>query len=575
MHRLTAVVATAVALLLALPVLAVAAAWLDVASSLATLSHQLTTVLPVYAGTSLLLAVGVGIGVACLGAATAVAVTLFEFRAGAWLDLGFAVAAWPCRPTWRLTPTPTASAVQRRAANHACATPSACKGACGARCAACRGRWCCSRGHALPLCLPARPHRLGRARGALYMEAARLLGASLWRRSAARGFAPGTPGAGSRCALALMETLADYGVGSYFGLSTLTTGVYKAWLVNGDRQAAAQLASLLLVVVLVCMALERKAQARMRFASTRASAAKESLRVPLRGGLGRAGAVLVPAAHRVGLCAAAAVVGLAGAARMAVRRAAPGAPRLGVDLEQLQAGHLGGAAHGGAGGGFGRGAAPDPLARPALGGPRGGPLAGPGLCGAGRRHRRGLAVALGVAANRVAGCHAPVFTGTVLGLILAYCVRFGGVALQSVEAGYARIPASLDDSARLLGAGPQRLLARVHLPLLSRAALAAALLVFVDVMKELPATLLLRPFNNDTLAVMAYQLARDERLGEAALPAVAIALGGFGPGGLAVAGHAPALSPFIRSQATTSVALWQLQWVQAMAKRWVLTLQIL
>jgi iron(III) transport system permease protein len=121
------------------------------------------------------------------------------------------------------------------------------------------------------------------------------------------------------------------------------------------------------------------------------------------------------------------------------------------------------------------------------------------------------------------------FTGTVLGLLVAYTVRFGGVALQSMEAGYARIPVTLDDSARLLGASRSRLLARLHLPLLRRAGLAAALLVFVDVMKELPATLLLRPFNHDTLAVMAYQLARDERLGEAALPAVAIAVVGLVP----------------------------------------------
>jgi iron(III) transport system permease protein len=98
-----------------------------------------------------------------------------------------------------------------------------------------------------------------------------------------------------------------------------------------------------------------------------------------------------------------------------------------------------------------------------------------------------------------------------------------------VQAGYARVSPSLDDSARSLGAGPLRLLARVHLPLLRRASAAAALLVFVDVMKELPATLVLRPFGSDTLAVVTYQLARDERLGEAALPALALVLVGLLP----------------------------------------------
>jgi iron(III) transport system permease protein len=120
-------------------------------------------------------------------------------------------------------------------------------------------------------------------------------------------------------------------------------------------------------------------------------------------------------------------------------------------------------------------------------------------------------------------------TTTVLGIVWAYLVRFTAVALQSMESGYARIPSSLDDSARMLGANGWALLGRVHAPLLSRSAAAALLLVFVDVMKELPATLVLRPFNHDTLAVMAYQLAKDERLHEAALPALALVLVGLIP----------------------------------------------
>jgi iron(III) transport system permease protein len=120
-------------------------------------------------------------------------------------------------------------------------------------------------------------------------------------------------------------------------------------------------------------------------------------------------------------------------------------------------------------------------------------------------------------------------TATALGIVWAYLVRFTAVALQSVQAGYARLPASLDDSARMLGTTGMALAMRVHWPLLRRATLAAALLVFVDVMKELPATLVLRPFNSDTLAVVTYNLARDERLGEAALPALALVLVGLVP----------------------------------------------
>jgi len=120
-------------------------------------------------------------------------------------------------------------------------------------------------------------------------------------------------------------------------------------------------------------------------------------------------------------------------------------------------------------------------------------------------------------------------TGTLFGLMYAYLVRFSAVALQSIEAGYARVPTSIDETAHLLGASRRRMFLELHAPLLRRAGLAAMLLVFVDVMKELPATLVLRPFNSDTLAVVAYQLARDERLGEAALPSLAIVLVGLLP----------------------------------------------
>ena len=122
-----------------------------------------------------------------------------------------------------------------------------------------------------------------------------------------------------------------------------------------------------------------------------------------------------------------------------------------------------------------------------------------------------------------------VVTVTIWGLVWAYLVRFVSVALQSMQSGYARVPRSLDESARMLGATGVELAARVHWPLLRRAGFAAGLLVFVDVMKELPATIVLRPFNTDTLAVVANQLARDERLGEAALPSLALVLVGLVP----------------------------------------------
>ena len=113
-----------------------------------------------------------------------------------------------------------------------------------------------------------------------------------------------------------------------------------------------------------------------------------------------------------------------------------------------------------------------------------------------------------------------LLTGTIAALIYAYVVRFLAVAFHTVEAGLTRVTPSMDDAARSLGLSPGRTLARVHVPILWGSLATAALLVFVDVMKELPATFAMRPFNFDTLAVEAYNLAKDERIAEAAVPSL-------------------------------------------------------
>jgi iron(III) transport system permease protein len=122
-----------------------------------------------------------------------------------------------------------------------------------------------------------------------------------------------------------------------------------------------------------------------------------------------------------------------------------------------------------------------------------------------------------------------LLTGGIAALVYAYLVRFFAVSLQAVEAGLTKVTPSMDSAARSLGYGPAATLAHVHAPLLWRSALSAALLVLVDVMKELPATFVMRPFNFDTLAVQAYNLASDERLAEAATPALTIVAVGLVP----------------------------------------------
>jgi iron(III) transport system permease protein len=122
-----------------------------------------------------------------------------------------------------------------------------------------------------------------------------------------------------------------------------------------------------------------------------------------------------------------------------------------------------------------------------------------------------------------------LLTGTITALVYAYLVRFLAVALQTVDAGLAKITPSMEDAARSLGLAPAATLARVHAPMLAASLLTAGLLVFVDVMKELPATFAMRPFNFDTLAVEAYNLTKDERLAEAAIPSLVIVAVGLVP----------------------------------------------
>jgi iron(III) transport system permease protein len=150
----------------------------------------------------------------------------------------------------------------------------------------------------------------------------------------------------------------------------------------------------------------------------------------------------------------------------------------------------------------------------------------------------GAVIAVGVAVvlggldrmlGSLTGIAALWLSGGVFALYYAYTVRFMPIALGALEAGLTRVTPHMDDAARTLGHGPLGVLRRVHAPMLRGSLLTAALLVFVDVMKELPATLMLRPFNFDTLAIQAYEFASDEQLRSAAPAALAIVLAGIGP----------------------------------------------
>jgi iron(III) transport system permease protein len=319
------------------------------------------------------------------------------------------------------------------------------------------------------------------------------------------------PAVAAGVALALMETLADFGVASYFGIQTFTAGIYKAWLAMDNRLAAAQLATLLLALVALLLWLEHRSQQRMRFVGSRLGRAAGSEARPI--------ALQGPRRWAAwGVCSLPLLMGFVAPVLFMFRPLLADWSELPWDRFVVWAGNsvrLGALSAVLAVGlalllAYSLRRVPDALTRAVV--------------------VVGLLLPVGwLQAAWPQGGAAYWITATSLGLVWAYLVRFVAVALQSVQSGYARIPANLDDSARMLGSGGWGLLRRVHWPLLRRSAVAAVLLVFVDVMKELPATLVLRPFNSDTLAVVAYQLARDERLGEAALPSLALVAVGLVP----------------------------------------------
>ena len=510
--------------LLLLPVLTVVGAWLQWdARSAAVLSSMASTVLPDYVMSSLVLCAGVLLGVVSMGTVSAATVTLFEFRGRRVLEwallLPLAMPAYVVAYAYTdflQFSGPVQSWMREQWGLQGRVLPEI------------RSLW----GAACVLALTLYPYVYLLARSALaerathLMEAARLLGAPLSRRIREVALPLARPAIAAGAALALMETLADYGVSSYFGVQTFTTGIYKAWLVMDDRIAAAQLATLLLGVVLAVLLIERRAQSRLRFASTRtADRAREAQPVRLRGGAQALAQVLCLMPVLLGFVIPVVLLLLAlwnsGEAidwpwdrflvwtwnsfrlgMMTAILAVMAAFWLGFESRRQSRGPVIWAVQG----------------------------VGLGYAVPGAVIVVGLLLPVGWAqhhwpASGVGGW----MTATLLGLLWAYLVRFVAVALQSVQSGYARIPLSLDESARMLGTSWWRLWQRVHWPLMQRSAAAAVLLVLVDVMKELPATLVLRPFNTDTLAVMAYQLARDERLGEAALPSLTLVVVGLLP----------------------------------------------
>lgn len=494
----------------------------------ATWAHLASTVLPDYVVTTLWLCAGVGVGVTLLGVGSAWLVTRHQFPGRAafeWaLVLPLAVPAYVMAYTYTdllqyVGPVQTAlrEAFGWRRADYWFPDVRTTGGA------------------VIMFSLVLYPYVYLMARtafverGGAMIEVARSLGLTPWQGFVRVSLPLARPAIAGGVALALMETLADFGTVSYFAVQTFTTGIYRAWFSLGDRAAAAQLALVLLGFVALVLLFERISRGGRRFADTslrrgatarsrltgaRAALAMAACALPLAGGFGLPALLLL----RMALTEGDAQFGgkflrLAGNSMLLAGLTALLAVALALLIGYAARVHRGAPmrwAHRVAGLGY---ALPGSVIAVGVLIPvtRLDHLLADGLRGA-------FGLELGL-----------LFTGSIAALVYACLVRYLTAAMQAVDAGLAKITPSMDQAARSLGHTPAQTMWRVHLPLLRGSALTAGLLVFIDVMKELPATLVMRPFNFDTLATQAYTLAADERLAEASTAALAIVVVGLLP----------------------------------------------
>ena len=342
------------------------------------------------------------------------------------------------------------------------------------------------------------------------LEASRTLGCGPWSAFSRVALPLARPAIAAGAALAVMETLADYGAVSYLGVQTLTTGVVRSFSSYGSPEAAARLSLILLALAAMLLVIERGGRRGQGYGAASARW-RELPRFELRGVAGWSAAAFCTTLLCAGLVAPCAWLSIKALA------STPEAPRL------LRAGAVSlGLAVAGC-------ALTTALAALIAFGGRGRPLPA-------RVASLGYATPGAVMAIGLLGPATLVWRGAGAGaaaalalLLYAYMARLTAAALEPLDAGLTRVTVSMERAARMLGEGESGALARVHAPLAKGALWTAALLVFVDVLKELPATLILRPFNFDTLAVLAHGYAADERLAQAAWPALLIVLLAAGP----------------------------------------------
>lgn len=361
------------------------------------------------------------------------------------------------------------------------------------------------------------------------LEASRSLGCNPWSSFWLVAIPLARPSIMAGLALALMETLNDYGTVQFFGVETFTTGIYRTWFGLGERDAAAQLAAVLTLFVFGLILIELGARKQAKYYQ-QANGYQQISPYQLHG---------IKSILALSVCSLPIILGFLVPSGLLLQMAIANRDKIfnnnfwqlstnsfilaslsaliGVILALILA--------------YGQRLCPNWLMGLGV------RIAALGYAIPGSVIAVGIMFPLGKIDNWLNIWLKTYFgitpglllSGTMIALIFAYLVRFLAVAFNPVESSLGKIKPNLDEASRSLGNNPTTTLWRVHFPLMSGSLLTAAMLIFVDVMKELPASIVIRPFNFDTLAIAVYQYASDERLAEAAAPALAILLVGLIP----------------------------------------------
>jgi iron(III) transport system permease protein len=375
-----------------------------------------------------------------------------------------------------------------------------------------------------------------REQGAATLETARTLGRSRWQAFRQVSLPMARPSLVAGTSLAMMEALADFGTVATFGYRTLTEAVYRVWYGMFDRVAASQLASLLLLFALSLLVLERALRGRARFVQSQRRGL-DVQRVSLSGwraALAAAGCGVVLTAAFVAPVAR--LGAWAGEAAAGWRSVVPAFSTVLLNTVLLAAAAALVTCALALALGYASRLHPAAAVRAAtrvasMGYALPGSVIAVGVLIPLARLDHVLVAGAEWLLGRPAGL---VLTGSAAALVFAYVVRFLAVSLQTLEASLTKIPPSFDDAARSLGAGIAGTLTRIHLPLMRSGVLTALVLVFVETVKEMPATLLLRPFGFDTLAIAVWERTAESQWAEASVPALAIVAAGLLPVFLAI-----------------------------------------